>query len=71
MVKKEKVKNIIYELRKAKNITQEELAQSVRVSRQTIISIEKGTYTPSLLLAIKISQYFNLNVERIFTYEKN
>lgn len=66
----EKITNIIYELRKAKNITQEELAESVNVSRQTIISIEKGVYTPSLLLAIKIARYFNLKVENIFIYEK-
>jgi putative transcriptional regulator len=66
----EHIKNIIYELRKAKGVTQEDLADSVNVSRQTIISIEKGTYTPSLLLAIKISMYFKLKIENIFTYEK-
>lgn len=70
MKHKENVNNIIYELRKAKSITQEELAMAVDVSRQTIISIEKGTYTPSLLLAMKIAKYFNLKIENIFTYEE-
>lgn len=70
MLKSEKVKNIIFELRKAKGITQEELAENINVTRQTIISIEKGVYTPSLLLALKIAKYFNLKVDNIFTYEK-
>jgi len=70
MIKREQVKNIIYELRKAKGMTQEDLAENINVTRQTIISIEKGIYTPSLLLALKIAEYFNLKVENIFTYEK-
>lgn len=70
MSKNEHIRNIVYELRKSKNITQEELAQSLNVTRQTIISIEKGIYTPSLLLAIKISRFFNLKVENIFIYER-
>jgi len=70
MIKKEEVKNIIFELRRAKGITQEQLAEQINVTRQTIISIEKGVYTPSLLLALKIAEYFNLKVENIFTYEK-
>ena len=53
-------------------MTQGELAEKVQVSRQTIIAIEKGNYTPSILLALKISKFFNLPVERVFkiTYEK-
>jgi putative transcriptional regulator len=52
--------------RSAKTITQEELARAVGVTRQTIIAIEKGNYTPSVLLALKIAQYFNTSVESIF-----
>lgn len=66
----EKIINHVYEKRIEKNITQEELAKSLGVSRQTVIAIEKGNYTPSVLLAIKIAEYFNLNVEEIFKYEK-
>ena len=47
--------------------TQEELARGVGVTRQTIISIERGNYTPSVLLAIKIAQYFDTTVENLFT----
>lgn len=64
------VTNIIYELRKAKGITQENLADATGVTRQTIISIEKGVYTPSLPLAMKIAKYFNLKIENIFTHEE-
>jgi len=71
MKTREQVKNIIFELRKAKGITQEELSEHTNVTRQTIISIEKGVYTPSLLLALKIAEYFNLKVENVFTYEKD
>jgi putative transcriptional regulator len=55
-----------------RNMTQEELAQKVGVSRQTIISLEKGNYTPSVLLAIKIASVFKVPVETLFTisYEK-
>ncbi len=53
-------------LRGRKNITQEELANKVGVTRQTIIAIEKGNYTPSVLLAIKLAKYFNVSVEDLF-----
>ena len=49
-----------------KNITQEELAEALDVSRQTIISIENGKYDPSLKLAFKISNYFGKSIEEIF-----
>ena len=58
-------------LRKAKDITQEQLAEQVGVTRQTIIAIEKGNYTPSLLLAFKIASVFKLSIESIFHYEKS
>jgi len=47
-------------------MTQEELAEKVGVTRQTVISIEKGNYTPSVLLALKISGVFRARVEEIF-----
>jgi len=55
-----------------KGLTQEELAERAGVSRQTIIAIEKGNYTPSVLLALKISSIFKLSVENIFkvAYER-
>ena len=68
-LKDERITNILYELRKSKNITQEELARELNVTRQTIIAIEKGNYVPSLALAFKISRYFKLPIERIFTHE--
>ncbi len=61
------VRNNVYMLRLARDITQEELAQVVGVSRQTVIAIEKGNYTPSVLLALKISRYFKKSVEEVFS----
>lgn len=52
------------------DVTQEQLASSVGVTRQTIIAIERGNYTPSVLLALKIAKYFNKKVEEVFSYEK-
>jgi putative transcriptional regulator len=60
------VTNNVYKLRKKAGITQEDLARAVDVTRQTIISIEKGNYTPSILLVLKIAQFFNTPVEDIF-----
>lgn len=53
-------------MRTKAGLTQEELADKVEVSRQTIIAIEKGNYTPSVLLAIKIAKVFKTSVEEIF-----
>lgn len=50
--------------------TQEELARAVGVTRQTIIAIEKGNYTPSVALALKIARYFHTSVEKIFSFKK-
>lgn len=68
----EVIKNLVYNLRTKSNITQEEFADAIGVTRQTVIAIEKGNYTPSVLLALKIATYFNKCVEDIFsiTYEK-
>ena len=49
--------------------TQERLAKRLGVTRQTVISIEKGTYNPSLLLAFKLSQLFEMKIEEIFEYQ--
>ncbi len=66
------IENSVYTLRTQQGMTQEELADKVEVSRQTIISIEKGNYTPSVLLALRISFVFKVPVENIFKirYEK-
>lgn len=63
------VRNIVSEKRKDKGVTQQEFADAVGVSRQTVISIEKGNYVPSVLLALRIAEYFNSSVEDIFTIE--
>lgn len=64
------MKNKLEEIRKEKGITQEELADALEVSRQTISSLENGRYNPSIILAFKISRYFNLSIEEIFIYEE-
>ena len=56
-------------LRAIKNISQEELAKQIQVSRQTINAMEKGKYVPSTVLALKLSRYFENPVEEIFTLE--
>lgn len=58
--------NHLEELRKQRGIRQEDLAQALGVSRQTVISLEKGKYNPSLLLAFKLARYFGLSIEDIF-----
>jgi putative transcriptional regulator len=63
------VKNKIKILRAEKNITQEELAEDIGVSRQTINAIEKEKFDPSLPTAFRISRIFNLSIEEIFTFE--
>ena len=61
------IQNNIKELRTKKNVTQEQLAEAVGVSRQTIVAIEKGNYTPSLLLAINLARFFDVSVEKLFS----
>lgn len=65
-----KLKNRLEELRKKHGIKQEELAQALEVTRQTIGSLENGRYNPSIILAFKIARYFNLSIEDIFIYEE-
>ncbi|HIQ73420.1 MAG TPA: helix-turn-helix transcriptional regulator [Candidatus Cottocaccamicrobium excrementipullorum] len=64
------MKNRLEEIRKQKGIKQEELADAMGVSRQTISSLENGRYNPSVILAIKLARYFGMNVEEIFIYEE-
>lgn len=59
----------IQELRKERRITQNELADAVNVSRQTIISLENGRYNASLVLAHKIAQFFGVAIEEIFIFD--
>ena len=51
------------------DLTQDNLAQALGVTRQTILAIEKGKYDPSLELAFKMARYFNTTVEELFVYE--
>ena len=62
--------NEIRVCRARERITQGELADAVGVSRQTIISIENGRYDPSLDLAFKLANFFNMSIEDIFHYEE-
>lgn len=64
------MKNKLEELRKKRGIKQEELADALEVSRQTIGSLENGRYNPSILLAFKIAKYFEMSIEDIFIYEE-
>lgn len=64
------MKNRLEELRKKRGIKQEELADILGVTRQTIGSLENGRYNPSILLAFKISRYFEMSIEEIFIYEE-
>ncbi|MGI6622394.1 MAG: helix-turn-helix transcriptional regulator [Clostridiaceae bacterium] len=64
------MKNRLEEIRKSRSITQEQLATALRVSRQTIGSLENGRYNPSIILAFKIARYFDLAIEDIFIYEE-
>jgi len=64
------LKNKIEELRRIKNINQDQLAEALEVSRQTISSLENGRYNPSIILAFKIARYFNRRIEEIFLYEE-
>lgn len=63
------MKNTLGQLRKDRGLSQEELADILEVSRQTIGSLENGRYNPSILLAFKIAYYFDVLIEDIFIYE--
>ena len=61
--------NNLKDLRKLKNVSQNDLADALSVSRQTINSIENGKFDPSLTLAMKLTRYFEVSLEEIFIYE--
>lgn len=65
------MKNKIKELREQYSFTQQDLAERVDVSRQTIISLENNKYNPSIFLAYKISKVFNLAIEDVFIFEED
>ena len=64
------MKNRVEELRKERGISQYEFARAIRVSRQTVSSIETGKYNPSLELAFVIAEYFGKTIEEIFLWER-
>lgn len=64
------IMNKVYEFRVLRRLSQSELALAVGVSKQTIFVMEKNNYSPSLLLAYRIADFFGVGIEDIFTYEK-
>ena len=64
------MKNTIKQYRMKYDLTQEQLAERLNVSRQTIISLEKGRYKPSIQLAFKLSRVFNCTIEDLFIFEE-
>ncbi|HHV74672.1 helix-turn-helix transcriptional regulator [Thermoanaerobacterium sp. R66] len=64
------MKNRLEEIRRQRGIKQEELAEALKVSRQTISSLENGRYNPSIILAFRIARYFDMQIEDIFIYEE-
>jgi putative transcriptional regulator len=65
------MKTIVKQLRLAKNLTQQQLADLVHVSSRTIISIEKGQYSPSLMLAYRMAQVFGVSIEEMCCLKEN
>lgn len=64
------MKNRIEEIRKEREIRQEEFAKAMGVSRQTISSLENGRYNPSITLAYRIAKYFGKSIEEVFIFEE-
>lgn len=65
------MKNRIEEIRRARNMRQEDLAKCMGVSRQTISSLENGRYDPSVHLAYRIAKHFGMTIEEIFIFEED
>ncbi len=63
------MKNKIQELRKSRKVTQQELADALSVTRQTIISLENGKYNASLILAHRAAQFFGISIEELFIFD--
>ena len=64
----ERIVSRLHELRTGAGMTQAQIAETAKVTRQTIIAIEKGNYTPSVLLALKLARALNVSVEELFDY---
>ena len=62
--------NQVYEYRVLKRLSQQQLAEAVGVSKQTIYVMEKNRYSPSLLLAFRLAQFFEVDINKIFSYKK-
>ena len=62
--------NRLADFRKEQGVTQEDLADALEVSRQTISSIENGRYNPSIVLAFKIARFFHATIEQVFIYDE-
>ena len=65
------MENRVEQLRKVRGLNQEDFARAIRISRQTVSSIENGKYNPSLELAFTISDFFGLSIEEIFIHERS
>lgn len=65
------MKNKLEEFRKKNNISQERLAFDLKISRQTISSLENGRYNPSIELAFKLAKYFSVLIEDLFIFDDN
>ncbi|OOM79005.1 anaerobic benzoate catabolism transcriptional regulator [Clostridium puniceum] len=65
------MKNRVKELRTSDNMTQQQLSDLVSVSSRTIISLEKGQYNPSIILAYKIARVFNTTIEDLYCLKEN
>lgn len=65
------MKNRIEEIRRERNIRQEDFAKAMGVSRQTISSLENGRYNPSINLAFRIARYFGMIIEDVFIFEED
>ncbi len=63
------MKNLVEKLRRERGLNQEEFAKAIRVSRQTVSSIETGKYNPSLDLAFAIADFFGMTIEEIFIHK--
>ena len=65
-----RLKNRLEAIRKERGVRQEELADALAVTRQTISSLENGRYNPSIILAFKIARHFEMPIEEIFIFEE-
>ncbi|HEX6461987.1 MAG TPA: helix-turn-helix transcriptional regulator [Candidatus Saccharimonadales bacterium] len=71
MIRKDSIKNTVYEHRVLRRMSQQELAQLAGVSKQTIYLMERGDYSPSLLLAFRLARIFEADITNLFHYKEN